>query len=129
MVLIDSSVWIDFFRGIDSRETILLQELLSTDRVAIGDLIITELLQGFRTQKHLNMARDIIRNLYYYDLVGKQIAEKAAENFRILRKKGITVRKTIDVIIGTFCIENNVKLLHNDRDFRPMQENFGLICV
>jgi predicted nucleic acid-binding protein len=129
MVLADTSIWIDYFRGADSAQTDRLNELLDSERVAIGDLIIVELLQGFRTKSQIAAAREIISRLEYFDLAGKEIAFKAAENYRILRKAGITIRKTIDVIIGTFCIENQFKLLHNDRDFEPMKNYLGLITL
>jgi predicted nucleic acid-binding protein len=129
MVLVDTSVWIDYFRGSPSPQTDMLDRLLDEERVATGDLIITELLQGFRTKTQLTAANQIISRLEYYDLVGKEIAIKASENYRFLRKKGITIRKTIDVIIGTFCIENKFKLLHSDHDFEPMAEYLDLITV
>jgi predicted nucleic acid-binding protein len=127
MVLADTSVWIDYFRGVYSPQTNKLDELLEDDRIATGDLIIAELMQGFRTKSQIATAQQIISRLEYFDLVGKDIAFKAAENYRLLRKEGITIRKTIDVIIGTFCIENNFKLLHTDRDFEPMSEYLGLV--
>ncbi len=129
MVLVDTSVWIDYLRDADTRQVELLESLLETDRVIIGDLIITELLQGFRYKKDLKAINEIIKLLEYRNLVGREIAEKSAENYRVLRKKGSTVRKTIDVIIGTFCIENNIYLLHNDRDFLPMEKHLGLKVV
>ncbi len=129
MVLADTSVWIDYFRGIYSRETDLLNDLLDEERIAIGDLIITELMLGFKTKSQISAAHQIISRLEYFDLAGKYIAFKAAENYRQLRKKGITIRKTIDILIGTFCIENQVKLLHNDRDFDPMVNNLGLYVL
>jgi predicted nucleic acid-binding protein len=126
MVLVDTSVWIDYFRGIESRHTRMLDQCLDEERVATGDLIIIELLQGFRTKRQIEAAHQIISRLEYYDLVGRDIAYRAAENYRVLRDKGITVRKTIDTIIGTFCIVNQMKLLHNDRDFDPMTKYLGL---
>jgi predicted nucleic acid-binding protein len=104
----------------------MLDQCLDEDRVATGDLIIIELLQGFRTKRQIAAAHQIISRLEYYDLVGMDIAYRAAENYRVLRDKGITVRKTIDTIIGTFCIVNQMKLLHNDRDFDPMTRYLGL---
>ena len=129
MVLVDTSIWIDYFRGVDSFQTNLLSTLLDEERIATGDLIIAELMQGFRTKFQIAAALQIINSLEYFDLAGKEISLKAAENYRILRKKGITIRKTIDTIIGTFCIENNFKLLHNDRDFDPMANHLGLIVL
>ncbi|HAJ79441.1 MAG TPA: VapC toxin family PIN domain ribonuclease [Fibrobacteres bacterium] len=129
MILADTSIWIDYFRGINSSKTDLLNDLLDYERIAIGDLIITELMQGFRTKSQINAALRIISRLEYFDLAGKDIAFKAAENYRLMRKAGITIRKTIDIIIGTFCIENKFALLHNDRDFEPMAEYLGLVVL
>ena len=126
MVLADTSIWIEYFRGVYSSQTDLLNELLNEERVATGDLIIIELMQGFKTNNQIAAARQIISRLEYFDLVGKDIAFKAADNYRLLRNKGITIRKTIDIIIGTFCIENQFKLLHNDRDFEPLVDYLGL---
>jgi predicted nucleic acid-binding protein len=126
MVLVDTSVWIDYFRGIESRHTRMLDQCLDENRVATGDLIIIELLQGFKSKWQIEAAHQIISRLEYYDLVGRDIAYRATENYRVLRDKGITVRKTIDTIIGTFCIVNQMKLLHNDRDFDPMTKYLGL---
>jgi predicted nucleic acid-binding protein len=126
MIVADTSAWIDFFNGVNASHTNALDYELLHSRVAIGDLIIVEILQGFRDEKQYKLVKQIIDNLEYYDFVGKDIAYKSAENFRILRKKGITVRKTIDVIIGTFCIENNFSLIHNDKDFEPIEKYLGL---
>ena len=129
MVLVDTSVWIDYFRGVLSPQTDRLHALLDEERIATGDLILTELLQGFRTKSQITAVQQILFRLEYYDLAGKTVALKAAENYRLLRKKGVTVRKTIDVIIGTFCIERNIALLHSDRDFDPMEQHLGLTVV
>lgn len=129
MVLVDTSVWIDYFRGTETPRVFLLDGMLARDRIIIGDLIITELMQGFRYKKELAAISEIVNLLEYKDLVGREIAEKSAENYRYLRKKGATVRKTIDVIIGTFCIENEIYLLHDDRDFTPMEKHLGLKVI
>jgi predicted nucleic acid-binding protein len=129
MVLVDTSVWIDYFRGVDSSQTNRLDQLIDEERVVTGDLIIAELMQGFRTKAQITIAHKIISSLEYYDLVGKDVALKSAENYRFLRMHGITVRKTIDVIIGTFCIVNGMKLLHCDRDFEPMESYLNLMSV
>ena len=99
---------------------------METHIIIIGDLIIAELLQGFKTDKEYNTAKKIIEKFEYRDFVGKEIAMKTANNYRYLRKNGITVRKTIDVIIATFCIENEYQLIHNDKDFDPLEEHLGL---
>jgi predicted nucleic acid-binding protein len=129
MVLVDTSVWIDYFRGTDSRQTDALDRLFDEDSIIIGDLILVELLQGFRTKKELAAADEIVSRLEYRDMAGREVALKAAENYRMLRTKGLTVRKTIDMLIGTFCLVNGIRLLHNDRDFDPMEKHLGLRVV
>ena len=129
MILVDSSVWIAYFNGQMNWQSDLLDELLQTEPVIIGDLILTEVLQGFRTTRDFNKAKEFLGFLDFVELGGYQIAVQAALNYRTMRKKGITVRKTIDVIIGTYCIENNVYLLHNDQDFIPMEKYLGLPVV
>lgn len=126
MIVADTSVWIDYVRGIDAAHTNLLDYELDHNRIITGDLIITEFLQGFRNEKEYQAAKEIMERLEYHDFVGKKIALQSARNFRILRRSGITVRKTIDVIIATFCIENGFELLHNDHDFDPMEKILGL---
>ncbi|SLM15965.1 Ribonuclease VapC [uncultured spirochete] len=126
MIIVDTSVWIDYVRGIDTPQTDLLDYELLHDRVATGDLIIVEFLQGFREEKDIKIAKQIMDRLEYYDFLGKEMAIISAENYRKLRKHGVTVRKTIDVIIGTFCLEKGFELLHNDRDFDPMEQYLGL---
>lgn len=126
MIVVDTSVWIDYVRGIDTPQTDLLDYELLHDRVATGDLIIVEFLQGFREEKDIKIAKQIMDRLEYYDFLGKEMAIISAENYRKLRKHGVTVRKTIDVIIGTFCLEKGFELLHNDRDFDPMEQYLGL---
>jgi Predicted nucleic acid-binding protein, contains PIN domain len=126
MIVADTSVWIDYLKGIEAPHTDILDQELLYNRIITGDIIIAEFLQGFKNDKDYHHAKEIIDALEYYDFVGKEIAHKAAQNFRNLRKKGITIRKTIDVIIATFCIENNFQLIHNDKDFDPMEQYLGL---
>lgn len=126
MIIADTSAWIDYFRGIESFHTDVLDYELSRSRIGTGDLIITEFLQGFRNDKDFQDAKTMMDSLQYFDLAGKEIATAAAQNFRILRKEGITVRKTIDVLIATFCIVHNFELIHNDREFEPFEIRFGL---
>lgn len=126
MIVADTSVWIDYLRGIDAPHTNRLDYELLHNRIITGDIIIVEFLQGFREEKDFLEAKRIMDSLEYYDFLGKEIAIQAALNFRTLRRKGITVRKTIDVVIATFCIKNNFKLIHNDHDFDPMEEYLGL---
>ena len=127
MVLVDSTVWIDYFNGNNTPESDKLDNLLCITDVCIGDLILTEVLQGFKHDKEYKMAKKLFDNLTTLTLVGPFIAIKTAENFRYLRKKGITIRKTIDSIIATYCIENGIPLLHSDKDFSPFHKHLGLL--
>jgi len=126
MVLVDTSVWVDFFNGIDTAEANELDRLVGSGRILTGDLILAELLQGFVRPADYRRARNLLMDVPYADLVGRDVALASADNYRTLRRRGITVRKTIDVIIGTFCIANDHELLHSDRDFDPMEEALGL---
>jgi predicted nucleic acid-binding protein len=126
MIIADTSVWIDYVRGIESVQTDILDYELLYDRVATGDIIIVEFLQGFREEKDLKIAKMIMDRLDYYNFLGKEMALIAAANYRKLRKNGVTERKMIDVIIASFCIEKGFELLHNDRDFDPMEKYLGL---
>ncbi|HEY9030548.1 MAG TPA: PIN domain nuclease [Kangiella sp.] len=126
MILVDSSVWIDYFSGNDSAEADVLDRTLGNRAVAIGDLILTEVLQGFRHEKDYKVAKNLLEELTVFELLGKKMAIKSADNFRKLRKKGITTRKTADVIIASYCIEHNHPLLFSDKDFQPFVEHLGL---
>jgi predicted nucleic acid-binding protein len=121
VILVDSSVWIDFFNGRDSKETDLLALLLRRRILLTGDLILAEVLQGFRHKRDMETARRALLSLPCADLVGQEVALASVQNCL-----GITARKMIDVIIGTFCIRNGHVLLHADRDFEPMAEHLGL---
>ena len=127
MILVDSSVWIDYFNGIDTRQTNLLDQTLGMESVATGDLILTEVLQGFRYDADYLRARALFDALTLYDMLGRDIALASAENYRSLRKRGITVRKTVDVIIATFCVQQRIPLLFSDRDFKPFVVHLGLV--
>ena len=126
MTIVDSSVWIDYFNGNITRETELLDQLLGRVQLGVGDLIFTEVLQGFSADADFNMAKSLLETLSFFNFGGKTIAIKSAENYRFLRKKGVTVRKTIDVIIATACLEYDFTLLHADRDFIPFVNHFSL---
>lgn len=126
MILVDSSVLIDYFNGIKSIQTDELDLLLGNEQIVIGDYILAEVLQGFKSNKDFKIARELLCSFPIVNICNEEIAIKSAENFRFLREKGITIRKTVDLIIGTFCIENNFELLHNDRDFKPMERFCGL---
>jgi predicted nucleic acid-binding protein len=126
LILVDSSVWIDYFKGTITAQTELLDKLLGQRPLAIGDLILTEVLQGFENERDFNEARRLLTSLMVVQLGGQGIAIQAAKNFRALRKLGVTVRKTIDTVIATRCIESGYDLLHSDRDFDPFAKYLGL---
>lgn len=129
MILVDTSVWIDYFKGIETQETNLLDTALSNDSVAIGDLILLEILQGFRADKDYDTAKEHLQVLPQFSMLSQEIAINAAENYRILRKRGITTRKTADVIIATFCINKSIPLLFADKDFIPFTKHLKLQSV
>ena len=129
MILVDSSVWIDYLRGIDTRQTDRLHALLGVEPLAAGDLILTEVLQGTTTEKDFKSVLRLLANLDVLQLGGSTVAIQAARNFRALREKGVTVRKTIDCIIATRCIMDGLTLLHSDRDFDPFVTHLGLRSV
>jgi predicted nucleic acid-binding protein len=126
VILVDSSVWIDYFRGVVTPQTEKLDSLLGIEPIATGDLILTEVLQGFVSDRDFNQAKKLMTSLVIVELAGQGIAIQAARNFRALRKLGVTVRKTIDTVIATRCIESKMPLLHSDRDFDPFVEHLGL---
>jgi predicted nucleic acid-binding protein len=127
MTLVDSSVWIDYFRGVASPETDKLDILLGTEALMTGDLIVAEVLQGFSAESDFNVARNLMTTrLNVVSLVDPDNAIQAARNYRHLRAQGVTIRKTIDTLIATYCIENAVPLLFSDRDFKPFVDYLGL---
>ena len=129
MILVDSSVWIDFFRGTPTPQAEKLDELLGSARIIVGDLILAEVLQGLRDEREFQQVRKTLDTFEQVDLVGKEIAVQAAKNFRRLRDLGFTVRKTIDTLIATRCIESDYPLLHSDRDFDAFAAHLGLQVV
>lgn len=129
MIIVDSSVWIDYFNGKNIPEVSKLDELLETELLGIGDLILAEVLQGFRQDSDYRTAKQLLTSLTVFEMLGSEAAIDSADNFRALRKKGLTVRKTIDVAIATFCINNGHSLLFSDRDFLPFIEHLGLVNV
>ena len=129
MILVDSSVWIDYFNGIDNQQAEMLDKTLGTESVAAGDLILTEVLQGFRRDEDYKKARRLFDALTMFDMLGREIALASAENYRYLRNQGITIRKTADVIIATFCIKQRTPLLFSDKDFLPFVDHLGLVDV
>lgn len=126
MILVDSSVWIDYFNGSITQQAEKLDRFLGSELLAIGDLILTEVLQGFSNDRDFNQARKLLTALTVVELGGRDIAIQAARNYRALRKLGVTPRKTIDTVIATRCIESGFHLLHSDRDFEPFVEHLGL---
>ena len=129
MILVDSSVWIDYFRGDATRQTDKLDQLLDNEPLAIGDLILVEVLQGFVVDRDFNQAKALLASLVQIELGGNDIALLAASNFRKLRALGATVRKTIDTVIATRCIKDRYTLLHSDKDFEPFVIHLGLRSV
>ena len=126
MIFLDSTVLIDYFNGKNNWQVEVLDTILGNELVAIGDYVLTEVLQGFRNDKDFQKAKTILLSFPCFDIGGKEIAIQSAKNYRSLRKKGVTIRKTIDVMIATFCIENGFVLLHNDKDFEPFEEYLKL---
>jgi predicted nucleic acid-binding protein len=129
LILVDSSVWIDYFRGTITPQTEKLDQLLGQDPLAIGDLMLTEVLQAFAKDRNFNEAKTMLTSLSVVELGGQEIAIQAARNFRALRTFGVTVRKTIDTVIATRCIAGDYELLHNERDFEPFVAYLGLKVV
>jgi predicted nucleic acid-binding protein len=129
VILVDSSVWIDYFNGTVTPQTEKLDHLLGSEPLAIGDLVLTELLQGFTGEREFEQAHRLLSSLTVVDLGGRYVAIQAARHFRVLRRAGITIRKTIDSVIATRCILSNYDLLHCDRDFGPFVKHLGLRSV
>jgi hypothetical protein len=126
MIVVDSSVWIDYFGGKITPAAEKLDSLLGETPIAASDLMLVEVLQGFRTDSDFAQARDLLMSLTIVNMLNTSIALRSAVNFRTLRKKGVTVRKTIDTIIATYCIENSLALLYSDKDFQPFREHLKL---
>ena len=129
MILVDSSVWIDYLRGRTTPQVDKLDALLGDVPLAIGDLMLTEVLQGCPTDKEFSAVKRTLAQLEFVVLGGEDVAVEAARNFRKLRARGLTVRKTIDTVIATRCIVSGYELLHNDRDFDAFETHLGLRCV
>jgi predicted nucleic acid-binding protein len=126
VILVDSSVWIAHLQGRVAPATVKLKDLAAREPLLVGDLILLEVLQGARNEAHAARIERALRRYAVVPLLGADLAPKAARNYRRLRELGITIRKTADIIIGTFCIEHRHILLHDDRDFAPMQMHLGL---
>ncbi|GJL52415.1 MAG: ribonuclease VapC [Nitrospirales bacterium] len=129
MTIVDTSVWIDYFNDVSTKETETLDDILGNQEILLGDLILTEVLQGFQQDSHFEIAQKVLNAFPVVAMLGPSLALKSAQHYRTLRKRGVTVRKTIDVMIGTFCIVQDVPLLYSDRDFTPMVRYLGLRSV
>lgn len=127
--MVDSSVWIDYFNGVETKQTDFVYSAIGGLQFAIGDLIYGEVMQGFKADRDFQIGHDFFEEIPFLLLVNKELSLKSAQNYRFLRKKGITVRKTIDAFIATYCIEKNLSLLHSDRDFEPFVEYLGLKSI
>lgn len=126
MVLVDSSVWIDYFNGVASRESDLLDDMLGSELLLTGDIILAEVLRGFDRQADYRRARRLMASLAYEDMLGREVAEQSIAHFRALRRRGVSIRKMVDVFIATFCIVRGHTLLHRDRDFDPFSRYLNL---
>jgi predicted nucleic acid-binding protein len=129
MLIVDSTVWIDYFNGRITPQSDFLHDAVSSIQILVGDLILAEVLQGFRKDVDFEAARLALGKFNQASFVSPALAVQSARNFRFLRQKGITVRKTIDSLIATYCIENCHDLLHNDTDFDPYEQLLGLSVV
>ena len=129
MILVDSSVWIDYFNGKVTDKTNWLDSALGDKEIIVGDIVLTEVLQGFQNDNDFRTAQNLLLEFPCMEMVGQELAIKGAMNYRYLRKQGVTIRKTIDVMIGTFCIHYRFSLLHDDRDFEPMEEHLKLKTI
>jgi len=129
MIVVDSSVWINYFNGQSPPQVDILDNLLGIQPLAIGDLILTEVSQGFRHDSDYITAKQLLTSLTIFNLLNADLAIQSADNFRTLRKQGITIRKTVDVIIATFCIEEKHTLLFSDKGFVPFVHHLGLSAV
>jgi predicted nucleic acid-binding protein len=126
VILVDSSVWIDYFRSADTPQVALLDSFFGRSRMAVGDLIAAEVLQGVRDEREFRWVKRTLDAFDHIDLAGYELAIKASQNYRLLRARGITIRKTVDTLIATRCIEDGLTLLHADRDFLPFATHLGL---
>lgn len=126
MILVDTTVWIDYFNGRITPETNTLEKILGMDEIIMGDIILAEVLQGFRSDQDFEAARQALTRFRQVSMLNPDLAVRCARNYRQLRRAGITIRKTVDCFIATYCIENQVELLHCDRDFDPFEQHLGL---
>lgn len=128
-MVVDTSVWIDFLNGHDLPHVRRLRVLMGIRQIVVGDLMLCDVLQGLRSEQDAKEVEALLRRFHIVAMGGEAIAVAAAGNFRFLRSRGITIRRTIDLLIGTWCITNRLPLLHNDRGFAPMVHHLGLTEV
>jgi predicted nucleic acid-binding protein len=126
VIVVDTSVWVDHFNGVHTPQVARLCELLGQQPIAVGDLILAEILQGFSTEADASAALAYLQRFDLVEMAGPKIAVESAANFRRLRRLGVTIRKTMDMLIGTYCLVNDHELLHADRDFELLAEHLGL---
>ncbi|MEO8354453.1 MAG: PIN domain nuclease [Chloroflexota bacterium] len=129
MLVVDSTVWIDYFNGLENLQTDYLDQIVERTPILVGDLILAEVLKGFRDDSDFEEARRALSKYIQVEMVNPELALQSARNYRLLRRKGITVRKTIDSLIATYCIENEHDLLHNDGDFDGYEKHLKLRVV
>lgn len=129
MLIVDSTVWVDYFNGVRNPQTDYLEQIADQTPILIGDLILAEVLQGFREDTDFEKARHAFGRCMQVEMINSELVVQSARNYRLLRKRGITVRKTIDSLIATYCIENGHTLLHNDSDFDGYEKYLGLRVI
>ena len=129
MTLVDSTVWIDFFDGVSNAHTLWLEKAIKSKRIGLTDLILCEVLQGFRPEKAFRTAKDALLEFRVFETGGEQMALASVQNYRFLKSKGKTIRKTIDCLIATFCLLEGHSLLHRDRDFDVFERYLGLNVI
>lgn len=130
MVIVDTTVWIDYLRGTVNSQSKWLDRHMSSQRLGLTDLILCEVLQGIRGPAVFSQIRDeLLRRFYVFDTGGTEVAIAAAQNYRALRERGYTVHKTIDCLIASFCLRAGHQLLHRDHDFDPFEKVLGLQVV
>jgi len=129
MVIVDTSVWVDYFNGRENTESDWLELHVDQQRLGLTTIILTEILQGLSDEKTAALVEAELLQFEIFDASSRALAVQAAKNYRALRRRGKTPRKTIDVLIATFCIQGRHSLLHRDRDFDPFEEHLGLTVV
>ena len=126
MILVDTSIWIDYFNGQVAPETTILDEILGIEEILMGEIILAVFLQGFHRDQDFEAALNALSKFKQASMLNPELAIRSAMNCHQLRNAGITIRKTMDCSIATFCIENRVELLHSDRDFDPFEQQLGM---